>query len=197
MSLIFLPLMCLTACNSEDVETLLSIWENTIDNHGCNYDFDAQGRCYGTGSIGEANFKANLVGHGWKHYATWEISQDGKRMSNEYYGNMYGVSPHSFYFGSDGTVTRYYVSDAEAMAKKCVTEKYTFNDEATSLFHSSLMFDDGSYMQIVGWTMGQIASFCVIEPLGVTSAGKTIYGVSIYEKMTDAELKDFQSNYHQ
>ncbi len=190
-------LFCMTSCNDNDNESLYSIWETSINNHGSDFTFDAQGRCYATGSIGATGFDENFVGHGWKHYATWEISEDGKRLPREYYTEIVGVSPHQFYIGTDHTITTYYISDAEAMAKKSDTVSFTFNDTYADPLRGSIMCVDGSYIQIIGWTTGTCASFCAIEHLGTLSDGRKIYGVSIYEKMSDKELATYQSTYHE
>lgn len=183
----------MTSCNDDD-NSIYSDWENVINNRGSNFDFDAQGRCYGLGSIAEADFNKHIVGHGWKHYGTWKISEDGKRLPKEYYKDMLGASPLQYYFGEDHTVTTYYVSNAEAWAKKSDTVPYTFYQTDDHVLDSSLMCSNDSYIQIIGWS---INTLCVVKPLAVTGYGEKIFGVSIYEKMSDEELATYQNTYNE
>lgn len=67
------------SCNDEVEETLEQQWASVLDNHGCNYDYSDDGKCFGDGGgISKENFDKVIVGHGWKHYGTWEIDKYGK-----------------------------------------------------------------------------------------------------------------------
>jgi len=37
-----------------------------------------------------------FISRRWKHYGTWEIDKNGKRLTEEYYKNMYGIAPENF-----------------------------------------------------------------------------------------------------
>lgn len=133
-----------------------------------------------------------FVGHGWKHYGTWEIDKYGKRLPLEYYQNTIGASPDNYYFDSNTKLTIYHRS---ALAKNDMKKKevtYSFNNNYKGMRHTVLLLDNEEYIQITGWTMGTQPSFCMVHPLGVKSNGETVYGVSIYLQMTDSELKIMQ-----
>lgn len=67
------------SCNDDVKETLEQQWALVLDNYDCNYDYSDDGKCFGDGGgIGKENFDKVFVGHGWKHYGTWEIDKNGK-----------------------------------------------------------------------------------------------------------------------
>lgn len=107
------------SCNDDVEETLEQQWASVLDNHGCNYDYSDDGKCFGDdGGISKENFDKVIVGHGWKHYGTWEIDKYGKRLPLEYYHNIIGVSPDNYYFDSNTKLTIYYRSNTAGSAIK-------------------------------------------------------------------------------
>ena len=135
-----------------------------------------------------------IVGHGWKHYGTWEIDKYGKRLPLEYYHNIIGVSPDNYYFDSNTKLTIYYRSNTAGNAIKKSEVAYTFNRKYKGTSRTVLLLDNKKYIQITGWTRGEQPTFCMVHPLGVKSNGETLYGVSIYVQMTDTELKSMQES---
>ena len=112
------------SCNDDVEETLEQQWASVLDNHGCNYDYSDDGKCFGDGGgISKENFDKVFVGHGWKHYGTWEIDKYGKRLPLEYYHNIIGVSPDNYYFDSNTIKERHAQS-------YCLTIKNTFKSLA-------------------------------------------------------------------
>ena len=183
------------SCNDDEEETLEQQWAHVLDNHGDAYYFSDNGECWGDGGgIGQANFNNMFIGHGWKHYATWEIDKNGKRKSGEYYSNMIGVTPVNYYFDSDTKLTTYFNSDADGGAVKKAEVAYTFNNRYNGTSRTVLLLGNNEYIQITGWTRGAQPSFCMVHPLGVKADGVTVYGVSIYVQMTDKELKAMQDS---
>ena len=148
----------------------------------------------GGGGIGKENFAKVFVGHGWKHYGTWEIDKNGKRLPLEYYHNTIGVSPDNYYFDSNTKLTIYYRSNTAGSAIKKSEVAYTFNRKYKGTSRTVLLLDNKKYIQITGWTRGEQPTFCMVHPLGVKSNGETLYGVSIYVQMTDTELKSMQES---
>ena len=146
------------------------------------------------GGIGQANFDKMFIGHGWKHYATWEIDKDGKRKSAEYYRNMLGLAPENYYFDSDTKLTTYFNSDADGGAVKKNEVTYTFNGRYNGTPRTVLLLDNNEYIQITGWTLGAQPTFCMVHLSGVKADGATVYGVSLYVQMTDKELKAMQDS---
>lgn len=170
-------------------------WAHVLDNHGVAYSFSDNGNCFGDGGgIGQADFNKMFIGHGWKHYATWEIDKNGKRQSGKYYRNMIGVTPENYYFDSDTKLTTYFNSDADGGAVKKNEVTYTFNGRYNGTPRTVLLLDNNEYIQITGWTLGAQPTFCMVHPLGIEADGTTVYGVSLYVQMTDKELKAMQDS---
>ena len=170
-------------------------WAHVLDNHGVAYSFSDNGNCFGDGGgIGQADFNKMFIGHGWKHYATWEIDKNGKRKSAEYYSNMLGLAPENYYFDSDTKLTTYFNSDADGGAVKKTEVAYTFNGRYNGTSRTVLLLDNNEYIQITGWTLGAQPIFCLVHPLATKADGTTVYGVSLYVQMTDKELKAMQDS---
>lgn len=183
------------SCNDDDEESLEQEWAHVLDNHGVAYSFSDNGNCFGDGGgIGQADFNKMFIGHGWKHYATWEIDKNGKRKSAEYYSNMLGLAPENYYFDSDTKLTTYYRSDISGGAVKKTEVAYTFNGRYNGTSRTVLLLDNNEYIQITGWTLGAQPIFCMVHPLGIEADGTTLYGVSLYVQMTDKELKAMQDS---
>ena len=183
------------SCNDDEEETMEQEWAHVLDNHGVAYSFSDNGNCFGDGGgIGQADFNKMFIGHGWKHYATWEIDKNGKRKSAEYYRNMLGLASENYYFDSDTKLTTYFNSDADGGAVKKTEVTYTFNDRYNGTPRTVLLLDNNEYIQITGWTLGAQPTFCMVHPLGIKADGTTVYGVSIYVQMTDKELKAMQDS---
>ena len=183
------------SCNDDEEETMEQEWAHVLDNHGVAYSFSDNGNCFGDGGgIGQADFNNMFIGHGWKHYATWEIDKNGKRKSAEYYSNMLGLAPENYYFDSDTKLTTYYRSDISGGAVKKTEVAYTFNGRYNGTPRTVLLLDNNEYIQITGWTLGAQPTFCMVHPLGIEADGTTVYGVSLYVQMTDKELKAMQDS---
>lgn len=183
------------SCNDDDEESLEQEWAHVLDNHGVAYSFSDNGNCFGDGGgIGQADFNKMFIGHGWKHYATWEIDKNGKRKSAEYYSNMLGLAPENYYFDSDTKLTTYFNSDADGGAVKKTEVAYTFNGRYNGTSRTVLLLDNNEYIQITGWTLGVQPIFCMVHPLATKADGTTLYGVSLYVQMTDKKLKAMQDS---
>ena len=137
------------SCNDDVEETMEQEWAHVLDNHGVAYSFSDNGNCFGDGGgIGQADFNKMFIGHGWKHYATWEIDKNGKRKSAEYYSNMLGLAPEQYYFDSDTKLTTYFNSDADGGAVKKTEVAYTFNGRYNGTSRTVLLLDNNEYIQI-------------------------------------------------
>lgn len=193
--LVLFASLFVASCNDDDEESLEQEWAHVLDNHGVAYSFSDNGNCFGDGGgIGQADFNNMFIGHGWKHYATWEIDKNGKRKSAEYYSNMLGLAPENYYFDSDTKLTTYFNSDADGGAVKKTEVAYTFNGRYNGTSRTVLLLDNNEYIQITGWTLGAQPIFCMVHPLATKADGTTVYGVSLYVQMTDKELKAMQDS---
>ena len=193
--LVLFASLFVASCNDDVEEPFEQEWAHVLDNHGVAYSFSDNGNCFGDGGgIGQADFNKMFIGHGWKHYATWEIDKNGKRKSAEYYSNMLGLAPGHYYFDSGTKLTTYCRSDISGGAVKKNEVTYTFNDNYNGTSRTVLLLDNNKYIQITGWTLGAQPSFCMVHPLGIKADGTTVYGVSLYVQMTDKELKAMQDS---
>lgn len=193
--LVLFASLFVASCNDDVEESLEQEWVTVLDNHGDAYHFSDNGNCFGDGGgISQKNFDKMFIGHGWKHYATWEIDKNGKRKSDEYYSNMLGLAPENYYFESNTKLTAYRRSDSAggAVMKNEVT--YTFNNNYNGTSRTVLLLDNNEYIQITGWTLGAQPIFCMVHPLAIKADGTTVYGVSLYVQMTDKELKAMQDS---
>lgn len=195
LALVLLASCFVASCNDDVEETLEQQWAMVLDNYETAYHFSDDGKCLGAnGGIGKKDFDKMFIGHGWKHYATWEIDKNGKRLPDEYYHTMIGFSPQHYYFNSDSKLTSYYRSDAAGGIMKKEEVAYTFDDNYNNTRLTVLLLDTNEYLQITGWTLGEQPSFCMVRPLAKSTDGETTYGVSIYVQMTDKELKAMQDS---
>lgn len=193
--LVLFASLFVASCNNDDEESLEQEWAHVLDNHGVAYSFSDNGNCFGDGGgIVQADFDNMFIGHGWKHYATWEIDKNGKRKSAEYYSNMLGLAPENYYFDSDTKLTTYCRSDISGGAVKKNEVTYRFLDNYNGTSRTVLLLDNNNIIQITGWMLGAQPSFCMVHPLGIKADGTTVYGVSIYVQMTDKELKAMQDS---
>lgn len=155
------------SCNDDVEETMEQEWAHVLDNHGVAYSFSDNGNCFGDGGgIGQADFNKMFIGHGWKHYATWEIDKNGKRKSAEYYSNMLGLAPENYYFDSDTKLTTYCRSSALGGAVKKNEVTYTFNGRYNGTPRTVLLLDNNEYIQITGWTLGAQPTFLHSSSVG-------------------------------
>ena len=193
--LVLFASLFVASCNDDVEETMEQQWAHVLDNHGVAYSFSDNGNCFGDGGgIGQADFNNMFIGHGWKHYATWEIDKNGKRESDEYYSNMLGLAPENYYFDSDTKLTTYCRYNIPGGAVKKTEVAYTFNGRYNGTSRTVLLLDNNEYIQITGWTLGAQPTFCMVHPLATKADGTTVYGVSLYVQMTDKELKAMQDS---
>ena len=142
------------------------------------------------------------IGYGWKWMQTFEIRDDGFVNPEDYYKDMIGVSPTSYYLKSDKELVRYFWSDAiPAMA--------FLNQGFTMDAKTGIMSDDNNPSGILPWSFYlRIWSIYklsgrwyidTIEPLGSRNDGTgqthTVWGYSHYYRMSEAELKQMQKEY--
>lgn len=192
-----MAVMTTTSCNNDDKNySLADDWQTVLDNNNSGpFAIDKDGHCFGTTSITLEDVKNTIAGSGWKCYDSWEIDENGYRQKESYWENQVGGSPTQFYFGQDGTVREYFVRDAFPFGPFYKDLKWSWYDDKSSTTDRSRIIIGNSkddYLQIIGWS-GSV--FCTIQNLSVSGNGSRNYGVSLYRKMTDKELKDYNDTY--
>lgn len=208
-------LFCLL-CLSLGISTSCIDLDNEMDNNGIltidppyepMFQFDEQGTPYylNTPTLSQEmqrDVQNEAIGYGWKWMQTFEIRDDGFVNPEDYYKDMIGVSPTSYYLKSDKELVRYFWSDAiPAMA--------FLNQGFTMDAKTGIMSDDNNPSGILPWSFYlRIWSIYklsgrwyidTIEPLGSRNDGTgqthTVWGYSHYYRMSEAELKQMQKEY--
>lgn len=208
-------LFCLL-CLSFGISTSCNDLDKEMDNNGIltidppyepMFQFDEQGTPYylNTPTLSQEmqrDVQNEAIGYGWKWMQTFEIRDDGFVNPEDYYKDMIGVSPTSYYLKSDKELVRYFLSDAiPAMA--------FLNQGFTMDAKTGIMSDDNNPSGILPWSFYlRIWSIYklsgrwyidTIEPLGSRNDGTgqthTVWGYSHYYRMSEAELKQMQKEY--
>lgn len=203
-------------CLSLGISTSCIDLDNEMDNNGIltidppyepMFQFDEQGTPYylNTPTLSQEmqrDVQNEAIGYGWKWMQTFEIRDDGFVNPEDYYKDMIGVSPTSYYLKSDKELVRYFWSDAiPAMA--------FLNQGFTMDAKTGIMSDDNNPSGILPWSFYlRIWSIYklsgrwyidTIEPLGSRNDGTgqthTVWGYSHYYRMSEAELKQMQKEY--
>lgn len=192
--LLFIPFI--TSCNNAPGRSLYEEWEDVMD-IGTPFRIDKDGHYTGITSISKENMIKTLAGYGWLCYDTWEINPDGRRQKESYWKERFGGSSTQYYFNADGTVREFFISDAFPNGGRFYKdETWEWKDYSDSLQRYSeriiLGNNEDDYLQIIGWSRDV---FCAIQYLGVRSLGEKVYGISLYRRMTNKELADYNKTY--
>lgn len=205
-------LLCLslgwaTSCSESDNETD----ENTLHPIEPPYEpmfqFDEQGIPYRLNSPTlslemQRDVQNEALGHGWKWMQTFEIQDNGFVKSEDFYKEMIGPSPTSYYIKSDKELVRYFLSDANH-ATAFHTQAFTMDTKAGVLSdgNSSSGITPQSFLfRIWGiYKLNRRWYMDTIEPLGTrldeNGVSKTVWGYSHYFRMSDDELRQMQNEY--
>lgn len=171
------------------------------------FQFDEQGIPYrGSSPMLSQEMQLDVqneaIGHGWKWMQTFEIRDDGFVEPEDYYKEMIGPSPVSYYIKSENELVRYFYSDA-IPAHAYLSQGFTM-DVATGILsdgnNPSGILPWTLYLRI--WSIYKLSGrwyMDTIEPLGMRSDEngelKTVWGYAHYYRMSKAELKQMQREY--
>lgn len=174
LSLLFL-LPLLTACNDDPDLPV--------------FRFDGQGICYApdVATISPERFRQAVVGFGWKHVSTYEITSDGHCLTKEYYQDIVGAGPTQYYFEDDQQLKAYFYIDA-IPASGYYTYTYQYLD-GNRIMKGNNDLPELQILSIDGDRM------TAIRHMGIHSDGTDFYGYVTYHKMTDEELQACQKDY--
>lgn len=138
-------------------------------------------------SVDEATVKKDVYGYGWKWKSTNEINRDGTVCGEDYYKDMDGGSPVSYYFGG-GSLVSFFFSDAHC-GQCCKHQGIAFKDSA--------IYVQGLFGVVSQFTLKVLEldgdTMTCIEYLGVRNDGK-VYGLSVFRKMTEKELNSMKDS---
>ncbi len=188
------------SCDSDD----LRVEECKLDMNlfDCKYTVDDEGCCVlkGAKPISDDEVKSQVVGYGWKSIATYEVQPNGKLNMADYHDDLIGVAPIHYWFESSQQMVQYYYDDAMP-ADGFSHVSWTY--DATKGY---ILCGDGTsamadrYQQILKLDESNgKALMYTIKKLGVKGDGKggyePFYGMIVYRRMTDDELKKTQEAY--
>lgn len=190
-----------TSCNSDD-DGIICIEPGPM------FQFEEGGTPYRTNMPTipadlQATMKKELIGYGWKWMQTNEIYDNGYVEPTDYYQDMYGQSPVSYYFESDSQITCFFHDDAINKDVHC-TGPYIFDFATGKVIYGTT---DPEYswqfpMWMRVWTVYEVSGkwymSCVSEVARRHIEGdkfKAVWAVSHYQRMTDSELKKMQKKH--
>lgn len=188
------------SCDSDD----LRVEECKLDMNlfDGKYTVDDEGCCVlkGAKPISDDEVKSQVVGYGWKSIATFEVQSNGKLNMADYHDDLIGGAPIHYWFKSSQQMVQYYYDDAMP-ADGFSRVSWTY--DATKGY---ILCGDGTsamadrYQQILKLDESNgKALMYTIKKLGVKGDGKggyePFYGMIVYRRMTDDELKKTQEAY--
>lgn len=152
------------------------------------FKFDENGECYypSVQAISTEDFENLVVGFGWRHVSTHEITENGEFLNREYYADLDGGSSSNYFFESNSSVKSYFYADAYP-ANGFITSTYKYMADVNKVVSNSatkfqILSVDGDEMKAV-------------EYLAVRAGGQKIYGYSTYKRMSAQELEQCQKDY--
>lgn len=145
----------------------------------------------------QRDLKKEFVGYGWKWMQTHEIEEYGFVCPENYYGEIIGPSPQSYYIASDTELVTFFHSDA-VNDDICSYSVYQMNPK-TGLMTAGMLSAYGYpwsiYMRV--WSIYMLSGkwyMSCVEPLCTRTTDskelKVVWGTSQYVRMTDAELRE-------
>lgn len=172
------------------------------------FEFDANGIPYrwnspALSSAMQRDLKAEFVGYGWKWMQTHEVQEDGRVVPKEYYEDMIGPSPQSYYIASDTEVVTFFHSDV-VNEDICSYSRYQMNNK-TGLMTAGMLSAYGYpwsiYMRV--WSIYMVSGkwyMSCVEPLCTrttdTKEMKVVWGTSQYVRMTADELRQMKEKHN-
>jgi len=151
----------------------------------------------------QRSLRSEFVGYGWKWMQTFEIEDSGYVNPQGFYDNILGVGPISYYLESDSTIVSYYHSDVNNQ-DGYIGHNYTLDAKSGILSNYTKPFGrDGGDLFMRIWSIYQLSGhwyMSCVEPLctryNEIGLPHTVWGVSQYVRMSDAELHQMQNQYN-
>lgn len=147
-------------------------------------------------------FRKEAIGYGWRWMQTYEITYGGVA-ANEFYGELYGMSPSSYYIETETSIIRYFHSDT-VPADAFLQSGYTIDLKTGIMTNSDRQqpaMPWSLYMRV--WTIYNLSGrwyMSCVEPLCTRQGGDgqqhVVWGTSQYVRMTDAELRAMQKKHN-
>lgn len=152
------------------------------------FKFDGDGTCYypSVSTISKESFEKTVVGYGWKHVSTHEITENGECLKEEYYEGLDGAGPSYYYFETTASLKTYMYVDAYPV-NGFRTSAYEYMDANRVVVNNRHVI-----LQILSIDKDLLKA---VEYLGVRADGIKVYGYVTYQRMTEQELKECQKSY--
>lgn len=168
------------------------------------YAVDADGYCVleGAEPLSETEIASKVTGYGWETVGIYEVEPDGRLSTKDYWADRLGGSATSYWFESSTKLTVYFYMDA--LPADCFS-KLTWSYDAQKGFIMRCSPNDATsdmtsqYMQVlkIGETHGKTLMYTMQKLYYSTDSKgtKSIFGMVIYQRMTDKELDDTKRQY--
>lgn len=167
---------------------LLVGYSSCSDDEGLHFEFDASGECYypSVSALSKERFEEAVVGYGWKHVSTYEITSNGECLKEEYYTGLLGAAPCYYYFESPTSLKTYLYMNSYP-ANGFLTSTYEYMD-------ANRVVTDGEHtaLQIISVDERLMKA---VKYMGMLSYGTKVYGYTTYQRMTEQELEACQKAY--
>lgn len=142
-----------------------------------------------------------VKGYGWRVIGIYEVQDNGKLSHTDYRKDMLGSGYADYWFASDGRLVGFEHSDV--LGRNYSTTEWNY--DATRGFILRGKADQSiqdRYMQVLRFDRTELIyrQMYTMQQLGFRSDGKgnlkAVYGLVVYQRMSDAELKAMQEIYH-
>ena len=202
--LVALTAACTVVFGSCDKSEVLSVGSCKLDMNlfGQTYTVDDEGCCVLKGSkpIAAEEIQSKVEGYGWECIATYEVLANGKLSQEEYWKDRDGGGPTHFWFETSEQAFRYFFSDAlPAFCFRRVSWSYDA-DNGFILLGDNKLTTENRYMQILKLDESDSKTLMyAMQKSGVRSGGgngyKSVYGMYVYERMTETDLEMMRKSY--
>ncbi len=141
-----------------------------------------------------ADFSTKVVGSGWMHVSSYEVKADGSLEEQEYYAELCGAGPSTYYFKNDSTLVQYFWADWYP-ADMYRESPMTYEPETGELWLSKWPnWKLDNHWEFIMLSVDE-DTFTAYEWMGVRGNNENVISYSTYRRATDAELQRIQETY--
>lgn len=140
-----------------------------------------------------------IVGYGWKVISTYEVQSNGRLAHDDFWKGMIGIGPTDYWFISESQIVSFFRhSDT---GNKYAKAEWTYDLNRGFIWRTDqaqTSYDKERYMQIIRIsTSGDKTSLYAIQQIASQSVNgeiKPVFGMVIYQRMSDHELAETKAN---
>lgn len=165
------------------------------------YTIDADGFCVleDLKPLTAAEIASKVTGYGWETVGTYEVEDNGRLSTTDYWEGIYGGSATNYWFESSSKLTSYFYMDAlPADCFRNLTWSYDAQKGFIMRNGTTYATEDmtSQYMQVlkIDESHGKTLMY-TMQKLGYNSDDKALFGMVVYRRMTDKELDEMKRNH--